>query len=67
MIKRKDFCIQNISAEAIQKLQQIGAKSSGSQMFEYYLWTKDDGKQEVKLYFRALRQTIEGILADLGF
>ena len=41
--------------------------SSGSNVYEYDFCTKDNGKQEVKLYLRSPRQIIEGILAYLGF
>jgi hypothetical protein len=34
---------------------------------QYYLWTQDDDKQEVKVYLRSLKQLVEGILTDLGF
>ena len=34
---------------------------------QYDLWTKADGKQEVKVYLRSLKLIIQDILADLGF
>ena len=67
MIKRKDFVIEDIRCETIRELEQITEKSSGSKISEYDLWTKDDGKQEVKVFLRSLRHIIEGILADIGF
>ena len=45
----------------------IVTTSSGSKIYEYDFCTKDNGKHEVKLYLRSLRQIIEGILAYLGF
>ena len=67
MIKRTDFVREDIRYETIRELEQIIEKSSGSKISEYDLWSKEDGKQEVKVYLRSLRQIIEGILADLGF
>ena len=40
---------------------------SRSKISEYDLWTKGDGKQEVKVFLRSLKQIVEGILADIGF
>ena len=45
----------------------IVTTSSGRKIYEYDFCTKDNGKQEVKLYLRSLRQIIQGILAYLGF
>ena len=67
MLRRDDFVPEEIRAETIRELEKIVTTSSGSKIYEYDFWTKDDGKQEVKLYLRSLRQIIEGILAYLGF
>ena len=67
MIKRRDFVIEDIHAETIRELETLVSDCSRSKISEYDLWTKDDGKQEVKVYLRSLRQIVEGILADLGF
>jgi hypothetical protein len=67
MIRRKDFVREDIRYETIRELEQIIEKGSGSKVFEYDLWSKEDGKQEVKVYLRSLRQIVEGILADLEF
>ena len=67
MIKRRDFVIEDIHAETIRELEILVSDCSRSKISEYDLWTKDDGKQEVKVYLRSLRQIVEGILADLGF
>ena len=61
------FVPEEIRAETIRELEKIVTSSSGSKIYEYEFWAKDDGKQEVKLYLRSLRQIIEGILAYLGF
>jgi hypothetical protein len=70
MLRKKEFVRDDIRAETIRELEKIvatNATSSGSKIYEYYFWTKDDGKQEVKLYLRSLKQIVEGILAELGF
>ncbi len=67
MLGKKEFVPEEICAETIRELKKIVATSSGSKIYEYDFWTKDDGKQEVKLYLRSLRQIIEVILAELGF
>ena len=53
--------------DQVQQHVMIVTTSSGSNIYEYDFCTKDNGKQEVKLYLRSLRQIIEGILAYLGF
>ena len=67
MLKRRDFVIQDIRAETIRELEHLIADCSRSKISEYDLWTQADGKQEVKVYLRSLKQIVEGILADLGF
>ena len=67
MLRRDDFVREDIRAETIRELEKIVATSSGSKIDEYNFWTKDDGKQEVKLYLRSLKQIIEGIWANLRF
>ncbi len=67
MIRRKDFVREDIRYETIRELEQIIEKGSGSKIFECDLWSKEDGKQEVKVYLRSLRQIVKGILADLEF
>ena len=63
----KKIVREDIRAETIRELEKIVTTSSGSKIFEYDFWKKDDGKQEVKLNLRSLKQIIKGILADLGF
>jgi hypothetical protein len=65
MLRRKDFVPDEIHAETIRELEKIVTTSSGSKINDYDFWTKDDGKQEDKLYLRSLRQIIKGILPDL--
>ena len=67
MLRKKEFVREDIRAETIRELEKIVATSSGSKIYEYDFWTKDDGKQEVKLYLRSLKQIVDGILAELGF
>ena len=67
MLKRRDFVKEGIRAETIRELEHLIADCSRSKISEYDLWTQADGKQEVKVYLRSLRQIVEGILADLGF
>ncbi len=67
MLRRNHFIPGDIRAETIWELQKFVTTSSGSKLFECDFWTMDDGKQEVKLYLRSLKQIIEGIVADLGF
>ena len=67
MIKRRDFVIEDIRAETIRELETLVSDCSRSKISEYNLWTKADGKQEVKAYLRSLKQIVEDILADLGF
>ena len=67
MIKRRDFVIEDIHAETIRELETLISDCSRSKISEYDLWTKADGKQEVKVYLRSLKLIIQDILADLGF
>ena len=67
MIKRRDFVIEDIRAETIRELETLISDCSKSKISEYDLWTKADGKQEVKVFLRSLKHIVEGILADLGF
>ena len=67
MLKRRDFVIEDIRAETIRELETLISDCSKSKISEYDLWTQGDGKQEVKVYLRSLKQIVEGILADLGF
>ena len=67
MLKRRDFVIEDIHAETIRELETLISDCSRSKISEYDLWTQGDGKQEVKVYLRSLKQIVEGILADLGF
>jgi hypothetical protein len=67
MIKRRDFVIEDIRAETIRELETLISDCSRSKISEYDLWTKADGKQEVKAYLRSLKHIVEDILADLGF
>ena len=53
-IKRRDFVIEDIRAETIRKLETLISDCSRSEISEYDLWTKADGKQEVKVYLRSL-------------
>jgi hypothetical protein len=58
MIKRRDFMIEDIRAETIRELETIISDCSRwkiSQYDDYDLWTKADGKQEVKAYLRSLK------------
>ena len=59
MIRRKDFVREDIRYETIRELEQIIEKGSGSKVFEYDLWSKEDGKQEVKVYLRSLWQIVD--------
>ena len=65
MLRRDDFVREEIRAETIRELENIVTANGGSKIHEYDFWTKDDGKQEVELYLRSLKQIIEGILVDL--
>ncbi len=65
--QEKEFVLEEIRAETIRELEKIVATSSGSKIYEYDFWTKDNGKQKVKLDLRSLRQIIQGILAELRF
>ena len=67
MPKKRDFVIEDIRAETIRELEHLIADCSRSKISGYDLWTQVDGKQEVKVYLRSLKQIVEGILADLGF
>ena len=67
MIKRRDFVIEDIRAETIRELETLIWDCSRNKISEYDLWTKADGKQEVKVYLRSLKLIIQDILADLGF
>ena len=67
MIKRRDFVIEDIRAETIRELETLISDCSRSKISEYDLWTKADGKQEVKAYLRNLKVIVQDILADLGF
>jgi hypothetical protein len=67
MLKRRDFVIEDIRSETIRELETLISDCSRSKISEYDLWTQGDGKQEVKVYLRSLKQIVEGILADLGF
>ena len=67
ILRRNDFVPGDIRAETIRELEKIVTTSSGSKIFEYDFWKKEDGKQEVTLYLRSLKKIIEGILAELGF
>jgi hypothetical protein len=67
MLRRKEFVPKEIRPETIRELEKIVATSSGCKISEYEFWTKNDGKQEVKLYLRSLKQIIEGILAEVEF
>jgi hypothetical protein len=67
MLKNPNFVIKDIRAEKIRELETLIADCSRSKISEYDLWTKGDGKQEVKVFLRSLKQIVEGILADIGF
>ncbi len=58
---------EDIRAETIRELETLISDCSRSKISEYDLWTKADGKQEVKAYLRTLKLTIQDILVDLGF
>ncbi len=59
--------IEDIRAETIRELEALISDCSRSKISEYDLWTKADGKQEVKAYLRNLKVIVQDILADLGF
>ena len=59
--------IEDIRADTIRELETLISDCSRSKISEYDLWTKADGKQEVKAYLRSLKLIIQDILADLGF
>ena len=63
----RDFVIEDIRAETIRELETLIWDCSRNKISEYDLWTKADGKQEVKVYLRSLKLIIQDILADLGF
>ncbi len=67
MLKKRDFVIEDIRAENIRALETLIADCSRSKISVYDLWTKGDGKQEVKALLRSLTQIVVGILADIGF
>ncbi len=66
MLKRCGFVIEDIRVETVRELETLIADCSRSYISEYDLWTKGDGKQVVKAFFRSLKQIVEGILADIG-
>ncbi len=53
MFKRRDFVIEVIRAETIRELETLISDCSRCQISA--LWTKADGKQEVKAYLRTLK------------
>ena len=67
MLRRDDFVREEIRAETMREPEKILPTGGGSKIYECNFWTRDYGKEEVKLYLRSLRQTMEGILADLRF
>ena len=58
---------RHIHAETIRELETLISDCSRSKISEYDLWTKADGKQEVKAYLRNLKVIVQDILANLGF
>ena len=55
MIKRRYFVIEDIRAETIRELETLISDCSRCKISQYDLWTKADGKQEVKVYLRTLK------------
>ncbi len=53
--------------KTILELETLISDCIRSKISEYNLWTKADGKQEVKAYLRTLKLIFQDILADLGF
>jgi hypothetical protein len=64
MTKRRDLVIEDIYAETIWELEMLITDCSRSSIseLEYYLWTQDDDKQELKVYLRSMMQAVEDIL-----
>ena len=60
ILRWDDFVPAEICAETFWELEKIVTTSSGNKIYECDFWTKDNGKQEAKLYLRSLRQIIEG-------
>ncbi len=71
MIKRRAFVIEDLHAESIPAIEKMITDSSASKISEFdnnfNLWSKIDGKQEVKAYLRSLRYIVEDLLAELGY
>ncbi len=55
MIKRRDFVIEDIRAETIREQETLISDCSRCKISQYDLWTKVDGKQEVKAYLMTLK------------
>ncbi len=55
MIKRRDFVIEDIRAETIRELETLISDCRRFKISQYDLWTKADGKHEVKAYSRTLK------------
>ncbi len=68
IIKRCDLVTEDNYAETIRELEMLITDCSRIKIsdLEYYLWTQDNDKQEVKVYLRSMVQTVEDILTDLG-
>ncbi len=63
MLRRDDFVQGDIRAETIRELEKIVTTSSGSKIFVYDFWKKDDGKvvykcglTPVKIFYRLCLQ-----------
>jgi hypothetical protein len=55
MIKRRDFVIEDIHAETNRELETLISDCGRCKISQYDLWTKADGKKEVKAYLGTLK------------
>ena len=67
MIQHRSFVIEDIHAKSVREMEKMISDTSGSNISEFDLWRKIDGKQEVKIYLRSLRRIIEDLVAHLGY
>ena len=67
-LRRPDFNKDDIRHNTIEQIEHLISKAhDGGTIQEFNLWTEEDGKQEVMLIVRLLRQIIEDLLADPRF